>query len=59
MKFELDKTNIKFIFDCPNSEGFKFNKEKDLSLAQFDCKTDVDGLHTVATFAKLLSDPKF
>jgi hypothetical protein len=36
-----------------------FNIEKDLLLAQFDCKTDVDDLHTIAAFVTLLSDPKF
>lgn len=36
-----------------------FNIEKDLLLVQFDCKTDVDDLHTVAALATLLSNPKF
>lgn len=36
-----------------------FNLEKDLLLVQFDCKTDVDDLHSVAATATLLSDPKF
>jgi len=40
------------------SEG-SFNLEKDLLLVQFDCKTDVDDLHTVAALATLLADPKF
>lgn len=33
----------------------RFNIEKDLLLAQFDCKTDVDDLHTVAAFRTLVS----
>ena len=37
----------------------KFNIEKDLLLVQFDCKTDVDDLHSVAATATLLADPKF
>jgi hypothetical protein len=37
----------------------RFNIEKDLLLAQFDCKTDVDDLHTVAALVTLLSDSKF
>jgi len=37
----------------------RFNLEKDLLLVQFDCKTDVDDLHTVAAVATLLSDSKF
>lgn len=36
-----------------------FNIEKDLLLVQFDCKTDVDDLHTVAGLATLLSDSSF
>jgi hypothetical protein len=41
----------------PKAGGFKI--KKDLLLAQFDCKTDVDDLHTVAAFVTLLSDTKF
>lgn len=37
----------------------RFNIEKDLLLVQFDCKTDVDDLHTVAGLATLLSDSNF
>ncbi|MFC2138525.1 hypothetical protein ACFLTE_10145 [Bacteroidota bacterium] len=36
-----------------------FNIEKDLLLAQYDCKTDVDDLHSVAAFITLLSDSNF
>jgi hypothetical protein len=36
-----------------------FNIKKDLLLAQFDCKTDVDDLHTVAAFVTLLSHSNF
>ena len=36
-----------------------FNHEKDIILAQFDCKTDVDDLHTVAAFVTLLANPDF
>jgi len=36
-----------------------FNKEKDLLLIQFDCKTDVDDLQTAAALATLLSDSNF
>jgi len=38
--------------------GF-FNPEKDLLLANFDCKTDVDDLHSVAAFVTLCSDSSF
>jgi len=37
----------------------EFNSEKDLLLAQFDCKTDVDDLHSVAAFATLVSNDRF
>ena len=33
-----------------------FNIEKDLLLVQYDCKTDVDDLHTVAAFFTLISN---
>lgn len=36
-----------------------FNKEKDLLLVQFDCKTDVDDLQTAAALATLLADSSF
>ena len=36
-----------------------FNMEKDLLLVQFDCKTDVDDLHTVAAFRTLVSHERF
>jgi len=36
-----------------------FDIEKDLLLAQFDCKTDVDDLHTVAAFNSLLKNDEF
>jgi hypothetical protein len=36
-----------------------FNKEKDLFLAHFDCKTDVDDLQSVAGVAAILSHSQF
>lgn len=45
--------------DKKSSKAENFNKEKDLLLVQFDCKTDVDDLHTVAALVTLLSDSKF
>lgn len=36
-----------------------FSLEKDLLLAQFDCKTDVDDVHTVAAFASLISKTEY
>lgn len=41
------------------SQTGRFNKDKDLLLVQFDCKTDVDDLHTVAGLATLMSDSNF
>lgn len=41
------------------SQAGGFNIDKDLLLLQFDCKTDVDDLHTVAAAATLLSQPGF
>lgn len=37
----------------------KFNIDKDLLLAHFDCKTDVDDLQTVAALATLMSDGNY
>lgn len=37
----------------------RFNKKADLLLGQFDCKTDVDDLHTIAAFKTLMSQPAF
>ena len=37
----------------------KFNIEKDLYLAQFDCKTDTDDIHSIASVATILSDSRF
>jgi len=37
----------------------KFNPEKDLFLPQFDSKTDVDDIHSVAAVATVLRDPRF
>lgn len=37
----------------------RFNAEKDLLVMQFDCKTDVDDIHSAAAFKTLLSSPEF
>lgn len=42
-----------------NGQKSLFDKEQDLLLAQFDCKTDVDDLHTVAAFATLMAHPDY
>ncbi|HSH10104.1 MAG TPA: hypothetical protein VK995_06920 [Oceanipulchritudo sp.] len=43
---------------APQSLG-RFSVEKDLFLAQFDSKTDVDDIHSVAAVATILADPRF
>lgn len=50
------KTNVEENQD--SKIGF-FNTDKDLLLANFDCKTDVDDLHSIAAFFTLMSNPKF
>ena len=40
-----------------NQQAFDF--KKDLLLGHFDCKTDVDDLHSVAAFSTLLSHPDY
>ncbi|WP_037320267.1 hypothetical protein [Salegentibacter sp. Hel_I_6] len=45
--------------DKADAQAGDFNIEEDLLLVQFDCKTDVDDLHTIAGFATLLSDADF
>ncbi|MDX2427507.1 MAG: hypothetical protein QNK22_02350 [Xanthomonadales bacterium] len=37
----------------------RFDKTRDLYLPQFDSKTDVDDIHSVAGVSTLLSDPRF
>lgn len=37
----------------------RFDKTKDLLLVQYDCKTDVDDLHSVAAFRTLISMPEY
>lgn len=37
----------------------RFNIDKDLLLAHYDCKTDVDDLHSAAALRTLLSRPEF
>lgn len=37
----------------------KFNLQKDLLLAQFDSKTDVDDIHSIAATATMLGDKRF
>lgn len=36
-----------------------FNLKTDLLIANYDCKTDVDDLHSIAAFATVLAQPKY
>lgn len=42
-----------------NGNTDRFNRDRDLLLAQFDCKTDIDDLHSVAALSTLLSHPDY
>ena len=51
-----------FLSSCsttPSSKLRNLQLENDLFLAQFDIKTDVDDLHSVAGVATMLNDPRF
>lgn len=41
------------------SSAINFNLKKDVLLVNYDCKTDVDDLHSIAAFATLLSKPEY
>lgn len=50
--------------DCPGKEPStamlgQFDTSSDLYLPQFDSKTDVDDIHSVAAVGTMLSDPRF
>ena len=47
------------VSDTNSLDGERFNIDKDLLLGHFDCKTDVDDLHSVAAFVTLLSNKEF
>ena len=64
MKFRM--TNLLMIvvisFSCTSDPAEllgRFNVNKDLFLAQFDCKTDTDDIHSVAGVATMLNDTRF
>lgn len=46
-------------FSNAASQEERFDMEKDLLLMQFDCKTDVDDLHSAAGLVTLMADPDF
>ncbi len=51
-------SNIKALDMKPPKSG-NFDIDKDLLLVHYDCKTDVDDLHSVAALVTLLSDIRF
>ena len=67
MKINIIVLTILFAFICScgnidradSSHLGKFNTEKDLYLAHFDLKTDVDDIHSVAAVATMLADERF
>ncbi len=52
-------TLVVFLSIPVNAQQTLFDFEKDLLLVQFDCKTDVDDIHTMAALATLLSNPEY
>lgn len=46
-------------FSWANQPEKRFNAEIDLLVMQFDCKTDVDDIHSAAAFKTLLSSAEF
>lgn len=54
---------LAFVVSCSNNKSSisligKFHTDKDLFLAHFDCKTDVDDVLSVAGVKTILSDPR-
>lgn len=58
-KFTLEEIKRELDLLNPKSTRKEFNIQKDLLLAQYDSKTDVDDLHSIAAFASLLKSKKF
>lgn len=52
-------TNLSISLAICQVQPKPFSISKDLLLVQFDCKTDVDDLHTVAAFASLVSKTEY
>ncbi len=57
--FTLLMGSLLFGFLGMYAQDTRFDSSRDLLLAQFDCKTDVDDLHTVAALATILRHPKY
>lgn len=50
---------MSFNIDYNDTNTGEFNIKKDLLLMHYDCKTDVDDLHSAAALATLLTDKKY
>lgn len=48
-----------YALGSPLPDANRFDKEHDLLIMQFDCKTDVDDIHAAAAFATLLTNSTF
>ena len=65
MKLVLTLVISAFLSSCAFQEDSepdllgRFDRDKDLYLAHFDVKTDVDDVHSVAGVATMLADPRF
>lgn len=65
MKLALTLLISAFLSSCAFQEDSepdllgRFDRDKDLYLAHFDVKTDVDDVHSVAGVATMLADPRF
>ena len=67
MLFKLILSTLLFtlMFSCQNTKHAKseylgkFNKDRDLYLAHFDLKTDVDDIQSIAAVATMLADERF
>jgi hypothetical protein len=58
-KFTLEEIKKELDLLNPKSLRKEFNIKKDLLLAQYDSKTDVDDIHSIAAFATILASPEF
>jgi len=65
VKLILSPLLFTLMFSCQNIRHTEskylgnFNKERDLYLAHFDLKTDVDDIQSVAAVATMLTDERF
>lgn len=48
-----------YALELPLANSNQFDKEHDILIMQFDCKTDVDDIHATAAFATLLTNSTF